>query len=181
MSRDILLGVVIGAQGLQGEVKVKTFTESPQSLAAYGTLHDKRGREWVVRAVRPIKSDLAAVRLEGVVDRSAAERLKGTELLVDRAALPDTESDEFYHADLIGLSAVDGEGRVLGTVSALHNFGAGDVIAIAKTDGGDILLPFTRAVVPTVDLKAGRIVVVAPEEGVAEDEPHDSELRLGRD
>ena len=164
MSRDILLGVVIGAQGLKGEVKVKTFTESPEKLGAYGALHDRNGRAFVVRAARTAKADIAVVQFEGIADRNAAEKLKGTELLVARAALPQPEDEEFYHADLIGLTAQDGEGRTLGKVSAIHNFGAGDVIAIARPDGGDMFLPFTRAVVPTVDVKQGFVVVAVPEE-----------------
>lgn len=164
MSRDILLGVVIGAQGLKGEVKVKTFTESPERLGAYGALHAKDGRAFHVRTARTAKPDIAVVQFDGVADRTAAEKLKGTELFVRRSALPAPDNEEFYHADLIGLAAQDGEGRTLGKVTALHNFGAGDVIAIARSDGGDMLLPFTRAVVPTVDLTAGYIVVAVPEE-----------------
>jgi 16S rRNA processing protein RimM len=171
MSRDILLGVVIGAQGLKGEVKVKTFTHNPEHLGAYGALHAKDGRAFIVRAARTSKSDIAVVSLEGVADRSAAEALKGTELFVDRAALPPPDDEEYYHADLIGLSAYDSEDRLLGTVSGLHNFGAGDVIAIARPDGSDILLPFTREIVPVVDIKDKRIVVAAPGEETSEDEP----------
>jgi len=167
--RDILLGVVIGAQGLGGEVKVKTFTETPENLGAYGALHAKDGREFVVRATRAAKAGVAVVRLEGVIDRDAAERLKGTELFVARNVLPATDADEFYHTDLIGLAVHDVEGRALGTVSALHNFGAGDAIEIARLDGGDMILPFTRETVPMIDIKAGRIVVAAPEETGTED------------
>jgi 16S rRNA processing protein RimM len=168
MSRDILLGVVIGAQGLKGEVKVKTFTESPERLGAYGALHAKDGRAFVVKTARASKADIAIVRLDGVGDRNAAEKLKGLELFVARDALPPPDDEEFYHADLIGLAAHDAEGRVLGTVSAIHNFGAGDVISIARSDGGDMILPFTRGVVPTVDVKQGFVVVAVPEE--AEDD-----------
>jgi 16S rRNA processing protein RimM len=171
MSRDILLGVVIGAQGLKGEVNAKTFTHNPEHLGAYGALHAKDGRAFIVRAARTSKSDIAVVSLEGVADRSAAEALKGTELFVDRAALPPPDDEEYYHADLIGLSAYDSEDRLLGTVSGLHNFGAGDVIAIARPDGSDILLPFTREIVPVVDIKDKRIVVAAPGEETSEDEP----------
>jgi 16S rRNA processing protein RimM len=168
MSRDILLGVVLGAQGLKGEVKVKTFTESPDKLGAYGALHAKDGRTFVVHTARAAKSDIAVVRFDGLADRTAAEKLKGLELFVTRDALPPPDEEEFYHADLIGLAAHDSEGRVLGTVSAIHNFGASDVIAIARSDGGDMILPFTHAVVPTVDVKAGFVVVAVPEE--AEDD-----------
>jgi len=164
MSRDILLGVVIGAQGLKGEVKVKTFTQNPGQLGAYGPLHAKDGRKFAIRVLRTARADIVVARIEGVGDRNAAEALKGVELFVDRGALPPPEADEFYHADIIGLSVFDAEDRLLGTVSGLHNFGAGDVIAIAQADGNDLLLPFTRDVVAVVDLNEKRIVVVAPAE-----------------
>ncbi|HEY8697400.1 MAG TPA: ribosome maturation factor RimM [Rhizomicrobium sp.] len=168
MSRDVLLGVVIGAQGLKGEVKVKTFTESPEKLGAYGPLHDASGRQFRVSSCRAGK-DGAIVAFEGISDRNAAEKLKGTELFVARAALPQTGAHEFYHADLVGLRAEDNEGRILGTVSAIHNFGAGDVIEIARDDhNGTVLLPFTREFAPAVDLAEGRIVIAVPEEVEAE-------------
>lgn len=163
-SRDILLGVVIGAHGLKGEVKVKTFTESPDALADYGALRAKDGRNFTVVSVRDAKPDIAVVRLREIETRETAEALKGCELFVARAALPPIDEEEFYHADLIGLAAVDAEGRALGRVKSLHNFGAGDVIEIARPDGDELLLPFTRAIVPMIDLKLGRIVVVAPDE-----------------
>ena len=168
MTGDVLLGVVIGAQGLKGEVKVKTFTEAPEALGAYGPLHTKDGRSFDVAALRATKG-AAVVRLEGVASREAAESLKGTELYVRRGALPAGEAHEFYHADLIGLRAEDTEGRTIGTVKAVHNFGAGDVIEIARDDGGgDVLMPFTSEIVPTIDIPEGRIVIAAPEEVDAE-------------
>ena len=170
MSRDILLGVVIGAQGLKGEVKVKTFTESPDKLGAYGALHAKDGRTFVVRTARAAKADIAVVRFDGVADRTAAEKLKGLELFVARDALPPPDDEEFYHADLIGLAAHDAEGRVLGTVSAIHDFGAGDVIAIARSDGSEMILPFTQGVVPAVDIEAGFVVVAVPEEAEGDED-----------
>ncbi|MBS0470659.1 MAG: ribosome maturation factor RimM [Proteobacteria bacterium] len=163
-SRDILLAAVIGAQGLKGEVKVKAFTESPESLAHYRDLHTKDGRRFTVTAARATKPDEAVLTLAEVTDRSTAEALKGTELYIGRAALPDTEEDEFYHADLIGLRAEDAEGRVLGTVHAIHNYGAGDVIEIARPDGDSVLLAFTKDTVPTIEIPKGRIVVALPDE-----------------
>lgn len=164
MSRDVLLGVVIGATGLKGEVKVKTFTETPEKLGAYGALHAKDGRTFTVRQLRAGKEDEAVVLLDGVAGRDAAEALKGTELFVARAALPKTGREEFYHADLIGLRAEDGEGRTLGTVSAIHNYGAGDVIEIARGDGDTLLLPFTREIVPEIRIAEGFILVAEPVE-----------------
>jgi 16S rRNA processing protein RimM len=170
MSDDILLGVVIGAQGLSGEVKVKTFASAIENLRGYGPLHGQDGREFVVASARLAKADIAVVRFKGVDDRNAAEALKGTELRVSRDALPPTDDDEFYHADLVGLRAEDAEGHALGTVKGIHNFGAGDVIEIERADGGDIFLPFTRETVPTVDLKASRLVIAVQDDQAAEEE-----------
>ncbi|MGN6147248.1 MAG: ribosome maturation factor RimM [Rhizomicrobium sp.] len=163
MARDVLLGVVIGAQGLKGEVKVKAFTQSPEKLAAYGPLYMKDGKSFRATFVREAK-DGAVVALEGVADRNAAEALKGAELFVPRSALPKEDAGEFYHADLIGLRAEDTEGRAMGTVRALHNFGAGDVIELVRDDGDEVFLPFTREVAQEIDIAGGRIVIAAPEE-----------------
>jgi 16S rRNA processing protein RimM len=169
MPRDILLGVIIGAQGLKGDVRVKAFTQSPDALASYGGLHTKDGRRFTATAARGTKPDEAVLTLAEIKDRSAAEALKGTELYVTREALPPPDEDEFYHADLIGLRAEDETGRVLGTVHAIHNYGAGDVIEIARPSsdgsGGDtVLLPFTRETVPQIEIAKGRILVAVPEE-----------------
>jgi 16S rRNA processing protein RimM len=164
---DILLGVVIGAQGLKGEVKVKTFTERPENLAAYRPLHTRDGRKLTIAELRDANG-FAIVRFEGIDDRNAAEALKGTGLCVSRATLPATEVTEFYHADLLGLRAEDELGRSIGKVIAIHNFGAGDVIEIARDDNSTVLMPFTREIVPTIDPAEGRIVIAAPEEVEAE-------------
>lgn len=163
-TRDVLLGVVIGATGLKGEVKVKTFTETPDKLAAYGRLHAKDGRSFNVLRLRRAKGDEAVAALEGITDRTLAEALKGTELFVSRAALPEAEPGEFYHADLVGLRAEDGEGRTLGTVCAIHNYGAGDVIEIARPDGDTLMLPFTREIVPEIHIAEGYVLIVEPNE-----------------
>jgi 16S rRNA processing protein RimM len=168
MPRNILLGAVIGAHGLKGEVKVKTFTRSPETLGAYGPLHTEDGRSFTLTHWRSNRPDEAIVRFAEVTGRNAAEALKGTELFVSRAALPKAEADEFYHADLIGLRAEDQEGRVIGTVAALHNFGASDVIEITRDDGDSVMLPFTREVVPLIEIEAGRVIIAAPEEVEAE-------------
>jgi 16S rRNA processing protein RimM len=163
VSRDVLLGVIIGAQGLKGEVKVKAFTQSPQNLGAYGPLHAKDGRTFGVMSVRAMK-DGAIVAFKGIDDRNAAERLKGVELFVSRDALPATDDEEFYHADLVGLRAEDTEGRAMGTVRAMHNFGAGNVLELVRDDGDEVFLPFTREVAREIDISGGRIVIAAPEE-----------------
>src|SRR5262249_7807825 len=168
--KDVLLAAVIGAQGLKGAVKVKLFTETPEALAKYGPLCDAHGKRYEVIDCRPGKPGEAGISFSGVADRNAAEALKGIELFVPRAALPETGHEEFYHADLIGLEAQDSEGRVLGKVAAIHNYGAGDVIEIARPDGDTVLLAFTRETVPTIDIPGGRIVVAVPEDD--EDNDH---------
>lgn len=169
-SRDVLLAAVIGAQGLKGEVKVKTFTSSPDALAGYGPLHTKDGRRFTVRTARGTKPDEAVLSLAEIADRTSAEALKGTELYVPRTALPETDDDEFYHADLIGLRAEDAEDRAIGIVKAIHNYGASDVIEIARADGDSLLLAFTKETVPVIDVPAGRIVIAVPRDDEAEEQ-----------
>ena len=168
---DVLLAAVMGAQGLKGAVKVKTFTADPEALSrAYSVLHDKSGKRYEITAFRTAKPGEAVISFWGVHDRNAAEALKGTELFVARDALPAPDEEEFYHADLIGLDAFDSEGRLVGKVAAIHNFGAGDVISIVRGDD-EVLLAFTRETVPQIDIKAGRILIAIPEDDEA-DGPH---------
>jgi len=167
--RDVLLVAVIGAVGLKGEVRAKLFTATPDALPRYRSLHTAQGRTLVITAFRPSKEGEAVIAFEGVGDRDAAEALKGAELYVDRAMLPETGEDEFYHADLIGLEARDGEGRVLGKVAALHNFGASDVIELIRSDGDSVHLAFTRETVPVLNSEAGYIVVAVPEDDEGND------------
>jgi 16S rRNA processing protein RimM len=164
VARDILLAAIIGAQGLKGAVKVKLFTETPDGLARYGALKDKHGKHFEITAVRPAKEGEAVISFSGIESRDQAEALKGTELFVDRAQLPAPGEEEFYHADLIGLEAQDGEGRSLGKVAAIHNYGASDVIEIIRPDGDSVLLAFTRETVPVIDIAGGRVVVAVPED-----------------
>lgn len=163
-SRDVLLAVVIGAQGLKGDVRVKAFTQTPDAIAQYRNLHDRHGRRFTVTGARAIKAGEAVLSIAELADRGAAELLRGAELFIDRAALPPTAKDEFYHADLVGLRAEDCEGRALGTVQAIHNYGAGDVIEIARADGDSVLLPFTRETIPLIEIDKSRIIVAVPEE-----------------
>jgi 16S rRNA processing protein RimM len=160
------------AHGIRGEVKLWSFTEDPLAVTAYGPLETEDGaRRFEIEAARPGKDFLVA-RLKGIADRTAAETLRNTDLFVRRDRLPPIEeADTFYHADLVGLAAVGADGVALGTITAIHNFGAGDLIEIQPAAGGDaLLLPFTDAVVPEIDLKAGRVVVVPPAEIEAKEE-----------
>jgi 16S rRNA processing protein RimM len=164
MAADILLGVVLGAHGLKGEVKVRTFTETPERLAAYGPVHDAKGQVHAVVHIKAVDAVSAIAQFDQIRNRDAAERLKGSELFVARSALPQTEAEEFYHADLVGLRVEDSEGRLIGHIRGIHNFGAGDVVDIERTDGSDALLPFNRQFVPEVEIATGRIVILPPEE-----------------
>jgi 16S rRNA processing protein RimM len=168
-TREVLLAAIIGVHGLKGEVRLKTFTATPDKLGAYGPLHTKDGRVFTISALRAGKNGEAVASFREVADRSAAEKLKGLELFVARDVLPATDTEEFYHADLIGLSAVDTLGRHLGKVAAIHNYGASDVLVIARDDGDEVLIAFTRANVPEIDMKLGRLVVAVPEEDDAGD------------
>ena len=151
---------------MQGEVRLKSFCADPEAIAGYGPLWTEDGaRSFTVKLTRANVSGGLGVRLSGVLTKEQADALKGTQLFVDRARLPSLPDDEFYHADLIGLTAQDTGGVVLGTVRAVHNHGAGDLLEILGPGmKSALLVPFTLAVVPTVDLAAGRIVVDLPEE-----------------
>jgi 16S rRNA processing protein RimM len=150
------------AHGTRGEVKLWPFTAAPAAVGDYGPLETAdRSRSFEIEALRPAK-DFFVARLKGVTDRTTAERLRNTDLYVSRTRLPAPDPDEFYHADLIGLYAEDTAGKALGTVVAVHNFGAGDLLEIALAGGGEtVMLPFTAAIVPVIEIARGRIVVDA--------------------
>ncbi|MEA2954197.1 MAG: rRNA processing protein RimM [Alphaproteobacteria bacterium] len=157
----------IGApHGVRGEVRLWTFTEDPMAVRQYGPLQAEDGsRVFEIVAARAAKDHIVA-RLRGVDDRDAAERLTNIKLYVAREQLPETDDDTFYYADLVGLAAVGKDGSDLGSVIAVHDFGAGTLLEIQPQHGASILLPFTTAAVPTVDLAGGKVVIVPPEETV---------------
>ena len=166
MAARIRVARIGAAHGIRGEVKLWSFTEDPFAVAQYGPLESEDGaRRFEIETVRPGKEFLVA-RIAGVADRNAAESLRNIDLFVPRDRLPPLEeADTFYHADLIGLTAVNEDGEALGSVIAIHNFGAGDIIEIAPEGGGaTLMLPFDETTVPTIDIEAGRVVVVLPEE-----------------
>jgi 16S rRNA processing protein RimM len=150
------------AHGVRGEVKLWSFTADPAAVADYGPFDTADGRVVEIEALRPGKGFFVA-RLKGVADRTAAEQLRNVELFVPRERLPaPQDSDEFYHADLIGLAVVDASGAALGSVVALHNFGAGDIMEVRRAERRDtVMLPFTAAAVPEIDVAGGRVVVAA--------------------
>jgi 16S rRNA processing protein RimM len=160
----VCLGQIGAAHGVRGEVRLRSFTSDPAAIADYGPLETEDGRVLEIEALRPAKDHFVA-RLSGIGDRDAASALTNTKLYVPRERLPRTEDpDEFYHADLIGLAAVDRAGKTLGTVMAIHNFGAGDLIEVRSQTGGSTeLVPFDLTHVPEVDIASGRIVVHPPD------------------
>jgi len=169
-ARRVVVAEVGAPHGVRGEVRVKPFTETPEALRRYGPLLAEDGRAFRIERLRPDKA-LAIVKFEGVDDRDRAAALTGLRLSVPREALPEPQDeDEFYHADLIGLAAATPEGETLGRVVAIHDFGAGDILEIRPERGAALLLPFTRAVVPEIDLARGRLTIVMPEETEARGE-----------
>jgi 16S rRNA processing protein RimM len=174
--RLVLLGHIAGAHGIRGEVLVKSYTAAPQDIAAYGALTDATGaKSYKLKVVRVTPKGVIA-RVHGVADRNGAEALKSTALYVDRAALGEPANGEYFYSDLIGLATVTPEGQRFGTIEAVENFGAGDLLEIAfEATGTTEFVAFTDANVPTVDIAAGRVVVIMPADdgGRAEDEPKD--------
>lgn len=161
-SRRLCVGVVTGPKGVQGAVRIKSFTEVPEDIAAYGPVEDETGRRrFDLRLCGAAKGVLIA-HLSGVGDRDEAEALRGLRLYLPRSALPQTKVDEYYHADLIGLEAVLGDGTRVGRVRAIYDFGAGDTLELARPDASPVLVPFTRAVVPIVDPTQGQLVIEPP-------------------
>jgi len=154
----VLLGVVAAPHGVRGLVRIKSFTEDPMSVAAYGPLSDESGkREYRVQALSAARGAVLA-RIEGVADRTAAEALRGLRLYVERERLPATGEREWYEADLVGLAAVGKDGRDWGKVVGFHDFGAGSVVEVS----GGMMLPFTDEAVPEVDIEGGKVVIDPP-------------------
>jgi 16S rRNA processing protein RimM len=160
--KRVCVGAVAGAHGVRGAVRIKSFTAAPEDIARYGPLEDEKGeRRFTLRLVGAAKGVLIG-HLSGIGDRDRAEALRGLRLYLPRAALPPTGEDEYYHADLIGLAAVLGDGTPVGRVRAVHDFGAGDTLEITRPAGPPAMVPFTRAVVPSVDLATGQLVLDPP-------------------
>lgn len=176
----ILLGIVVGAQGIRGQLRLRSFTGDPDALFSYGALLARRhdgdeGRRLTLRRTGQAK-DVVIASVEGVSDRTSAEGMKGLRLYIEREALPPLEEDEFYHADLIGLSVDLVDGARLGQVKAVHDFGAGEMLEVVIEGGRSVFLPFTRKAVPVVDISAGRLVADPPEGLLDEGGPEPLEL-----
>ncbi len=165
--KRLCVGAIAGAFGVSGEARIKSFCAEPEAIAGYGPLFSEDGkRQFTLRITHRVKEGFAA-QLTGVSTREEAEALKGARLYVDRARLASLPDDEFYHADLIGLTVLNTGGREIGRVRAIHDHGAGDMLEVTGPrdgpGGGMVMIPFTRAAVPNVDLTAGRIVIDPPE------------------
>lgn len=176
MSARICVAKFGAAHGVRGEIRLWPFTQEPLGVTSYGPLETQDGaRRFEIISARAQKDHLVA-RVKGIDTREAAELLNGLDLYVAREKLPAIETDEFYHADLIGLAAVTTGGDAVGRIVAVHNFGAGDIVEIAPATSSDkggetLMLPFTNAVVPTVDIAGGRVIVVPPGEVDGEEQP----------
>jgi 16S rRNA processing protein RimM len=166
----VQMAVIGAAHGLKGELRVKTFTGDPLALGDYGPLYSRDGRAFEILDLRP-QGNVLVARFKGIADRNAAEALNGTQLFVDRSALPDDlDEGEFYHADLVGLSVKDDAGAVIGKVTAVQNYGGGDILAVTLAGGGEALIPFTQAAVPDISVVGGYVVVDPVAAGMIEDE-----------
>ena len=173
-SELICVGAVTGARGIKGDIRIKSFTADPEAIASYGPLYDKAGSQtFDLRVTGQAKGQLVG-RIKGTADRTAAEKLKGLQFFVPRDSLPSPQDDEFYVTDLIGLRAEDVEGNTLGTISSVDNFGAGDVLEIVGKVSGGLMVPFTKAAVPRIDIQEG-LVIIDPPDGLLD--PPDEEAK----
>ncbi|HLO75443.1 MAG TPA: ribosome maturation factor RimM [Magnetospirillum sp.] len=162
MAPKVCVGAVVGAHGVRGQVRIKSFTADPADVAAYGPVESEDGsRRFKLKVMGEVKG-LVIARIEGVADRNAAEAMRGTRFYVPRERLPELEEDEFLYTDLVGLRAEGEDGAVLGTVKGVADFGAGELLDIVLTAGGSLMVPFTKAAVPVVDIANKRLVVIPP-------------------
>lgn len=169
LDNPVQLAVIGAAHGIKGEVRVKTYTGDPMDLGSYGLLYDASGKSYEILSIRPSKT-VVVVRFAGVEDRNAAEALNGKELYVDHAQLPqDLDEDEFYYTDLIGLTVRDSAGVTYGKVSAVFNFGGGDVLEIKESGKKPALIPFTLASVPEILMEEGAILIDPLAAGLIDD------------
>ena len=173
----IQVGVIGRAHGVRGLVRVTSHTAEPAGLTAYGPLSDAAGQMFVLRWTAEGVADVSRI-VNGVAvkvtDRDAAEKLTNTKLFIDRSALPPPDEDEYYLTDLMGLAVVDPDGAVLGSVSVVHDYGAGASLEIVRDGAPALLLPFTAACVPAVDIEAGKLVAVVPDEIIVQPGPEEA-------
>jgi len=170
LNNPVLMATIGAAQGLRGEVRVKSYTDDPTALANYGNLHSEDGRVFEILEIREAKN-MVVVRFRGINDRTSAEALNGLELFVERDNLPDEDldEDEFFYADLEGLEAVDAEGKSYGAVTGVFDFGAGDLLELKGPGRRPVLIPFTEWSVLEIDLEAGKLLVDPVAAGLVDD------------
>lgn len=174
----ILVGVIGAPHGVRGELRIKPFTESPLALKSYGPLESEDGRQHFTVTAARMQGEMVVARLEGITDRDKAASLTNIRLYVPRERLPAPADDEFYHADLIGLAAEQEDGTTIGTIIAVQNFGAGDLLEIERKGRDSVYLPFTDAFVPKVDLAASK-VIIAPPDGLLDDDAENQDEERG--
>ena len=170
-NRKILVGVILGAHGVQGAVRLRSLSAEPESIFAFKVLTDESGDRKFALKLKGAMKDYFVVSLNGVTDREGAEALRGTRLFVTRSALPPAGAHEYYEADLIGLKADGKDGKSYGTVKALHDYGAGAFLEIQPVKGSSFMLPFTDACAPEVDVAAGHITVAVPDGWLEKEKP----------
>ncbi|MEO3387193.1 ribosome maturation factor RimM [Mesorhizobium sp. CAU 1741] len=174
-AKPVQMAVIGAPHGIRGEVRVKTFTGDPLALGDYGPLHAADGRVFTVASIRPAKT-VVVVRFKEVASREAAEAVTGTELFIDRTALPDDlDDDEFYFADLIGLAVRDETDTVIGKVTAIQNFGGGDIVEVALAGRRTVMIPFTIAAIPEITVGEGYIRVDTKSAGLVDDDDDDDD------
>lgn len=159
----VVVGALAGAFGVRGEIRIKSFCTEPADIADYAPLYTEDGREFTQITLTGQTSGALVARLEGVKTKEDADALKGVSLLADKARLPALPDDEYYYNDLIGLPVYDAGGTALGHVQGVMNHGAGDLLELRRASGETVLMTFTMAHVPTVDIAAGRIIIDPPE------------------
>lgn len=171
-NNKVCVGLITTAHGVRGQVKVKSYTKQPQDFASYGAIFDAAGRQSFKMKIVGRTGDQFLVQIDGISDRTTAESLRGTELFVERQALPLPAQGEFYYADLVGLTAKTADGKILGKVKGVYNFGAGDMLEI-----GDLadFLPFTETAVPSIDFSDNTLTVCLPDFVEVKPEAHAEE------
>ncbi len=164
MTDRVIVGAIGGAFGVKGEVRLKSYCADPAAIADYTPLYTEDGRAFAQIVLTGQMKNGFAARLDGVITKEDADALRNVSLYADRAQMPSLPDDEYYYADLIGLTVLDTGGATLGTVKNVMDHGAGDLLEVAVPGQAEtVLLPFTKANVPTVDLSAGRIIADPPE------------------
>jgi len=170
-SNKILVGIFLGPHGVRGQVRLGSYTEEPESIFEYEPLTDEKGARTFALTVRGVGKDHYIVSVDGCATREDAERLKGTKLYVDRAALPPEEEGEYYFTDLIGLMVQDANANQVGQVIDVHDYGAGAFLEIKPAQAKSFMLPFKDAFVPTVNIEKGFVEVAIPEGWLSEEKP----------